>query len=515
MSIVQKFTRALGVTAIVLSASGCAWLTTYNNEVDLNFSSEKDKGKAVFVDAKQRAVIQKSWGAVCAEPSPDALASLALSASSTLKLNDAEKAQLAAALSESAGSIGLRTQSIQLMRDALYRVCEMYFSRGFNSNDVYALHQKYQDTMLAVLAVEQLTGAITPSPVSLSGEAQSKATQNIRMMLDQLAANRDRKLEEKEAVAAAEESKSAAEKALEEAKKQHGEDSEEAASAAEELSSANDQLDTKKKSLEDTEKLISILEESKDAYFGESSSSSSATAEVTVISNRNYIDSDTAEAIAGAIQDIVKTTSEKNYLVETCIGQISRSNERLKEVVNLDDQILALDQDMQDEESDEKKAVISRQIERAKEQKKNILDMNKDMNKLCTQVILSKVTAGSSRDADGEGPSATKSFTIHFSSGSVSVGADHPVLSAIVSHANRHPNTRIRITGHSDTDGNAASKQSTSEKRASTVKKALLAEGIAESRVTATGVADKFPAEGNETRDKGKDRRVEVRFSSK
>src|SRR4051812_39336779 len=103
---------------LALLVTGCGnalWNTAYRSE-------ESSGVKSIAVDAKQRFVFVRNDQEgrrvlVCPEPSPDAL-----SAGGVTFSVDASKmtvAQLRAALgtAEQAGSIGLRTQSIQLLRD--------------------------------------------------------------------------------------------------------------------------------------------------------------------------------------------------------------------------------------------------------------------------------------------------------------------------------------------------------------------------------------------------------------
>ena len=84
------------------------------------------------VDANQRLVIQGTTTdgdkVVCAEPSPDAVAAhaaqLAANASLQLKSGDEASSSLAAGYSQSVASIALRTQTIQVLRDGYFRLCE-------------------------------------------------------------------------------------------------------------------------------------------------------------------------------------------------------------------------------------------------------------------------------------------------------------------------------------------------------------------------------------------------------
>jgi len=67
------------------------------------------------------------------------LSAYGASLSGTFAKSSTEQAQLAAALAEQSGSISLRTQSIQLMRDAMYRACEAYLSGGISEGEFYSL----------------------------------------------------------------------------------------------------------------------------------------------------------------------------------------------------------------------------------------------------------------------------------------------------------------------------------------------------------------------------------------
>lgn len=175
----------LGISG-ALMASGCAELTHLTTDKAL--PSGKDapsQGKAIIVDAKQRLItaapvvkVEKQgsnettkYVALCAEPSPDALSALA--AGYGISLSQKEKADLASSFSiaEGAGSIGLRTQSIQLMRDAMFRLCEGYQSGAVDSLAFQTLHRRFQSSMVAILAIEQITGAMRAPAVAIGGNA--------------------------------------------------------------------------------------------------------------------------------------------------------------------------------------------------------------------------------------------------------------------------------------------------------------------------------------------------------
>jgi hypothetical protein len=114
----------------------------------------------------------------CAEPSPDALSALSTSVGGSVQ-DPKVLANFAVAASESAASIGLRTQSIQLLRDGMYRSCEAYAARAIDGPEFNRQQRRYQNLMLSLLAIEQLTGAVAARQVGLGdGAAGASAGEN-------------------------------------------------------------------------------------------------------------------------------------------------------------------------------------------------------------------------------------------------------------------------------------------------------------------------------------------------
>ena len=175
----------LGAAAsLCLLGSGCAYLTTYTKQVDLN------AGSALSVDVKQRIVFSQSVlvdrkdassgkvTATCAEPSPDALT--VLGASGGLSFNGgaagADKVvNLSGAFAENGAFVGLRTQSIQLLRDQLYRLCEGYASGAINDSEFKAMQRRFQSTVMGLLAIEQLTHPVVAGQALLLSSAGAQA----------------------------------------------------------------------------------------------------------------------------------------------------------------------------------------------------------------------------------------------------------------------------------------------------------------------------------------------------
>lgn len=150
--------------------------------------------KTLIVDAKQRVVltsVNDGRTQYCTEPSPDALSALAAGFGPTLSKQDKLNIANSLSLSEGASSIGLRTQSIQLMRDAMYRLCEAHLSGSIDGPAYQTLHRRFQSSMVAILAIEQLTGTVRAPAVSISSSALvGKAEQAAKLTADTEAARK-------------------------------------------------------------------------------------------------------------------------------------------------------------------------------------------------------------------------------------------------------------------------------------------------------------------------------------
>ncbi len=171
--------------ALLASLQGCAFLTTYKSDL-------QSPSTGVSVDAKQRFLLVNDVppkpkeggplpaGAIpqrrmCAEPSPDALSVLGATFGAQILSSSGAEQKLTAALGESASSIGLRTTSIQLMRDAMYRACEAYLSGGLSEGSYRELQAHSQTLIVGLLAIEQLTGAVQSKQVAITSSAGSES----------------------------------------------------------------------------------------------------------------------------------------------------------------------------------------------------------------------------------------------------------------------------------------------------------------------------------------------------
>lgn len=155
-----------------LSVTGCTSTIFKPFQID---------GTSVSIDAKQRIVVSTKKGVgddrniVCAEPSPDALVAIAQAASAQANVIGQGSGALSVATNESAASIGIRTATIQLLRDALYRACEAYLNGAVNEFGYGLILNSMDDVMTALMGIEGLT-QMKPAPlVAIGGSAKSAA----------------------------------------------------------------------------------------------------------------------------------------------------------------------------------------------------------------------------------------------------------------------------------------------------------------------------------------------------
>ena len=184
----------IAVIAASMILSGCG-----ANFHSINRSFSPSTGESRLIDAKQRAIISivessGSFRGICAEPSPDALqaTAAAFSGSGSVSKEDIAAAlNLATSSTESAASIGLRTQTIQLLRDAYYRICEGFLSKGLDEVSYDVLQRRFQNHMIALLAVEQLTGVVKAEQIALTSQSAADAGAQLGTLTNELRKQRE------------------------------------------------------------------------------------------------------------------------------------------------------------------------------------------------------------------------------------------------------------------------------------------------------------------------------------
>jgi hypothetical protein len=179
---------AVLVSTAIIQAGCIANMDSIHRLDQVPATDEPGHGTAIVVDAKQRIMLTQTYhvpstrpGAPpgetelrvggCAEPSPDALTALSANASGNISKSDVLALAASGGLNEQATSIGVRTNTTQLQRDMMYRGCEAYEIGATNDIAFMTSYRRQQNTMIAALAIEQLTGALKPNDVVVGSPA--------------------------------------------------------------------------------------------------------------------------------------------------------------------------------------------------------------------------------------------------------------------------------------------------------------------------------------------------------
>ena len=318
--------------AVLLSLAACANLHTIHRTTELPL-----QGKAIHLDAPQRLVYSNAQGHTCAEPTPDALQAYISSAGAGVNSGQ-NAASISTALSANAASIGLHSQSITLMREHLFRICEYAQNKSINPADTMLLMERSQDLTMGVLAIEQLTGAVVARQAALTGQGQSAGSSGVLATQAQLdraeerLAGREAELDdvrdarviqasaseqaqqELQAAGKAEPQKTAAEiKTLEEA----------ASSARLTLAQLDARLAAAQLAVDKAEKERDALEKKLDAALADSNASATGTAQFSGGRGRSNVSPATARYVAKASVEIVKAVLEKGHMTDNCINFMS------------------------------------------------------------------------------------------------------------------------------------------------------------------------------------------------
>lgn len=201
--------RVIATGILLVGLAGCS--ANHNSIFRLRTLSDAS-ATIVTLDAKQRSILvangllidgkpdPKGIRAFCAEPSPDVFSVIAQSLSaggSFGKTADPTSIQAALNLaygSAEQGSTIPRTQTINMLRELMYRTCERYLSGGYDATELSLQAIRDQRLMVSILAIEQLTGTVTPKPVVISaaGNGGAGVTGDAIVRLDDARKARDK-----------------------------------------------------------------------------------------------------------------------------------------------------------------------------------------------------------------------------------------------------------------------------------------------------------------------------------
>ena len=340
----------VAVVGALLVLAGCANLDTVGRRTSLPDTG----GKAIHLDAQQRLVVYNGKK-FCAEPSPDALQAYAASLGLGVSVPTQGAGSLAGAQQSNAGSIGLRTQTITVMRDALYRMCEAYNNGVLGDVMVATLLGRSQDLTAVILAVEQLTGAVAADQVILTGSANASASASLissQQLLDAAQKNEEAK---QKAVDEATRERDNAKTALDTAKTAEAQkktaydnlhagdadDSNPETSAAKTewlnaqddtkaaegtLTQAEDKLKSREEQLADAKQVRETVQSAKDAALTDAAAGTGGSGQFSPVVQRKQLSDAASKEIASAVQTMVTAVLEKSYAVESCMALLTSRN---------------------------------------------------------------------------------------------------------------------------------------------------------------------------------------------
>ena len=338
---------SLIVIASLVALPACANFNTIDRSTPLPKKGDSS-GKAVHLDIQQRLLLVNEFGQYCSEPSPDALAAYA-AAIGVGTSDPTSTASAAASGQSSAASVGLRTQSITLMRDALFRMCEAYANGAVGTAQVAALLSRSQDLTAVILAVEQLTGAVAANQVALVGSTGADASASLLASSELLEAaieNEERAQKALEQavgqISSAESTRDAAEAALKDARATRDGLPEDAskqakseaaadvkfrdrqrARAQREVEAVQSRLEIRQKAFDGAQRAREIIAAKQDQAFAAASTQTRRDVQFSEPTQRVGLDKDATMAIAKSVESMVTEVLRKDYEIEACMATIA------------------------------------------------------------------------------------------------------------------------------------------------------------------------------------------------
>lgn len=171
--------QSTGLMASLIAGLMLAGCSNVANFTSVHRRPDINDGRSLVIDNEQAAILvtrnphNTETFMYCAQPQPDGLSANSASGSVLAELVGGDSAEGSASAGESVGNIGLRTQSIQLLRDAFYRVCESYANGGIDDFEYGVLQRRFQANMMAILAIEQLSGTVTGPGVVVNADGSA------------------------------------------------------------------------------------------------------------------------------------------------------------------------------------------------------------------------------------------------------------------------------------------------------------------------------------------------------
>jgi hypothetical protein len=140
---------------------------------------EEFSGNAATPEVKNKKTTVEKMRRFCAEASPDVFSVLSQSGSGSVNVGQAaDPATLNVALqaaftSAETGSTISRTQTVNMLKEMMYRTCERFLNGQIGELEYPVIAARDQRIMTSILAIEQLTGIITPRPIAISASSEA------------------------------------------------------------------------------------------------------------------------------------------------------------------------------------------------------------------------------------------------------------------------------------------------------------------------------------------------------
>lgn len=314
---------------------GCANLGTVSRVSKLS-----DETTAIHLDSAQRLVYEGKEHILCAEPTPDALQSYANAFGGSLTAPGKDNTSLSNAFAVNAMGVGLHTQSITLMRDILYRICEASYSKRLSDVSVQQLLQHAQDLTLGVLAIEQLTGVVAARQPVIINTASASAAGAINDYQAQLELAKGSEASKKSVLENAVRDEDAAKRDLAAKKLLHDEETKKPASDETEkkLVQLNNEISTLDTALSakvtarqaaDTDYKRAVdatkaIESMAKAALSTSSGTTGGTQVMADVPSRAKVENESTKDIAEATVKIVQSIVYKRYIPDGCMAIFSK-----------------------------------------------------------------------------------------------------------------------------------------------------------------------------------------------
>jgi phosphohistidine phosphatase SixA len=298
------------LVSLIFTLSACANINSIHHKYDFD-GNEKKQAIAISIDAQQRFLNMffdgSAWKA-CAEPSPDALAAFSSALGGSMTTPKDVAASVSSSIAEQAAAFGLRTQTITILRDEAYRICEAATNGSIAQTQVELLHRRFLNVLVATLAIEQLTGYARPTITTLGGGGSAtSAGAALPVIQAQLKAATDKLSKDKDA----------------QTKAQSDYDKEKTTDGATPSSDQQKALDSLKATLDDAANTVVTDKANVDslttALSNAQANSSNAFSNNAIIVSPQTSAQATAE-IATAVTNIVKEVLHVDYTEDSCVS---------------------------------------------------------------------------------------------------------------------------------------------------------------------------------------------------